>query len=565
MAKLKTCKVCKGREGAHFGWCSEVGGPGVKPGSAPVPAKPAKSAAKPAAKPVAFLLDGDRVVGEVHREGDQLIGRVGPTVPLGTTTPPEIPLTLRPSPADIPAVDPLEKPTTHTCSVCGKERTHLVHAWRRVVPTGGAEQWICRPCHGKGQVVGDSELAQTTLALAEAGVFAPMGLIGEAIASAKLDGETHVVGGAYIEPDVEVVDEAADSQDDPQQHMPAPAPTEPSVLAWTGPSTEAEDRPVLADPASFWAARTTLTDRHAAPEPAPALAAEPAGESDPEEDADPGEETEEPGEPLSRGELARQQTATLRETLERVRLAGKKQAPTRPPLDLRGLTPVSPITPGVRIVPAQHEDTRPALSWTEATGTVDWDRYDVEASAFSLWVACAEGLPEAISFSYRDDVLALEGLNITTMETAVRFPDRVEIRPESRDKGYPILGFHRGDVMVVLGMRIPRSPAVIAAYWTALLGHDTHRVEHVGGGGAKRQTGQGLPKTIKQSIKQLTLHGAMICEDWETQPEKAVPVSYAGQDLGKITVVGVNRQQVETDYQRTLRKINAIKQREAVS
>lgn len=27
------CRTCKGREGAHYGWCSQVGGPGYKPGS----------------------------------------------------------------------------------------------------------------------------------------------------------------------------------------------------------------------------------------------------------------------------------------------------------------------------------------------------------------------------------------------------------------------------------------------------------------------------------------------------------------------------------------------------
>ncbi len=78
---------------------------------------------------------------------------------------------------------------------------------------------------------------------------------------------------------------------------------------------------------------------------------------------------------------------------------------------------------------------------------------------------------------------------------------------QNKDKRYPVLGFYRGDVTVILGLRQPVTPKVIAAYATSLLQHDTHRVGHTGGGGGKRSA-SGLPCNPRQVVSQLGFGGA---------------------------------------------------------
>jgi hypothetical protein len=233
------------------------------------------------------------------------------------------------------------------------------------------------------------------------------------------------------------------------------------------------------------------------------------------------------------------------------------------------LVPTRPtITPGVNIVrtrtPEEERERlrRNELLWTAVSGTdVDWTRLDVEATAHQLFLACERGLPRAIPIGYREDVLALEGVNLEQLETTARIPERVEIRPETGKKGYPILGFYRGDVAVILGMRRPTRPAVIAAYWTALLAHDTYRApERTGGGGARKSSG--LPATVPALVKRLCQEGATVDEAWKTGCPATV--HYRGQDLGKITTgPGATKQQVQLDWQRTQRKMQAIDRREA--
>jgi hypothetical protein len=81
------------------------------------------------------------------------------------------------------------------------------------------------------------------------------------------------------------------------------------------------------------------------------------------------------------------------------------------------------------------------------------------------------------------------------------------IRYTYKDKRYPVLGFHRGDVQVILGLRQPMTPKVIAAYATSLLAHDTHRVGHTGGGGSGRSV-SGLPFNPRQATTQPGARGA---------------------------------------------------------
>ena len=201
------------------------------------------------------------------------------------------------------------------------------------------------------------------------------------------------------------------------------------------------------------------------------------------------------------------------------------------------------------------------MRWSTYAGEVDWSKVEVEASVHDLWDMCKRGLPPAISFGYLPEVLEMYGVDFDMVESIIRSPQRVEIRPEYKTKRYPVLAFHRGDVMVVLGMRIPTKPWIIAIYVSPLLEHDTHRVGGTGGGGSRRS--QGLPATLRASIRTLTMLGAEIPEDWETATDRAMPVMYKGADLGKIQVGHVEKRQVQSDYQRVLRKMHAIDRRQS--
>jgi hypothetical protein len=101
----------------------------------------------------------------------------------------------------------------------------------------------------------------------------------------------------------------------------------------------------------------------------------------------------------------------------------------------------------------------------EVIRNFDWDQVNLDQTVIKLRDLMRNGVPQAIRYTYSDDVLALYGVDMNLLE-ALRQPERVEIRPESFDKAkrYPVLGFHRGDVTVILGLRQPVTPKVIAAY-----------------------------------------------------------------------------------------------------
>ena len=209
-----------------------------------------------------------------------------------------------------------------------------------------------------------------------------------------------------------------------------------------------------------------------------------------------------------------------------------------------------------------HPTGRDVWKWSPPETPGGVSDADLDATAYQLLVKCMYGLPDEYGYDYKDDVLATAGFVQEDVDSALRRPERVEIRPESwdREKRYPILGFYKGDVSVILGMRTPAKPRVIAAYWQALLEADTHRVNKVGGGGAKKPVG--LPARPTAAIERLRSAG---CEIPDPGPEeKPVPVTYKGQDLGKITTSRkTSKATVQSDYQRTLRKMQAIDRREA--
>lgn len=186
---------------------------------------------------------------------------------------------------------------------------------------------------------------------------------------------------------------------------------------------------------------------------------------------------------------------------------------------------------------------------------------ELTAHSTSLQALCREGLPDHFQYSYKDEVLALYGVDTELMDAAIRTPERVEIRPESHDKEkrYCILGFHRGDLQVILGMRNPGAPMVIAAYANSRLEHDTHRVGHTGGGGTKTKV-TGLPKTSRAVAQRLRMLGGRELEVEIDSREDHTEVVYKGQVLGKIATNG-DRATCEQDFQRIQRKMAAIDRR----
>lgn len=165
---------------------------------------------------------------------------------------------------------------------------------------------------------------------------------------------------------------------------------------------------------------------------------------------------------------------------------------------------------------------------------------------------------------YTDDILALEGMPWEDMESAIRNPHRVVVRPETGKKGYPVLALIRGDVQVIMGFFIRNSPAVIACYWTHLLGHDEGRFSKgaAGAGGGTRKEA-GLPNTPGKVIRRLTEIGVEI-PDVDTTTGNTAECFYDKQSLGRITIGNIYKKgQPQSDYQRIYRKVDAIVRRRA--
>lgn len=183
---------------------------------------------------------------------------------------------------------------------------------------------------------------------------------------------------------------------------------------------------------------------------------------------------------------------------------------------------------------------------------------ELSASSYGLKEKWDKGLPERVGYEYLPDVLALYGTDEEAIESCLRSPDRVEVRPESfnKDKRYPVLGFYKADVNVILGLRNTTRPCVIAVYVTSLLENDSHRVNYSGGGGAKQA--KGLPKSPRQMVNRLR---AMGCEVNIGIDERAVEVMFQGQSLGKVNVgPHTTVQQVQSDYQRCVRRVTGAKE-----
>jgi hypothetical protein len=164
------------------------------------------------------------------------------------------------------------------------------------------------------------------------------------------------------------------------------------------------------------------------------------------------------------------------------------------------------------------------------------------------------------AMKYHPDVLAMEGLPWEDVEAAIRGPHRVDLRPETAKKGYPVFQLSRGDVRVIIGFQHRDSPAVIAVYWTHLLGHDGHYVNHMGGSGGARSKTTGTPKTPKQVVRRLEELGVSITPKDGT---KLGVCTYKGQELGTITIeMPCDRKTCDSDWNRIQRRVNAIFRRQ---
>lgn len=224
----------------------------------------------------------------------------------------------------------------------------------------------------------------------------------------------------------------------------------------------------------------------------------------------------------------------------------------------RLLQPVHTIVPGVNVI-SERPAPRDVVVKYEKPASKPFGENTVElALQLTEYLdKFLHGLPEDVTFIYRDEVLGLDGMDPQVVEDTLRNPHWVEIaEADSYRKGYPIIRFHKADLTTVLGLRNPQEPAVIAHY----RGEDPRAKQPAIED--PRNLEKGSPWNPADSIRRLRRLGADV--EWDERDNvSAVPVTFQGQDLGKITVGTVSRDQVEIDYQRTLRKIAAIRDKVA--
>lgn len=286
-----------------------------------------------------------------------------------------------------------------------------------------------------------------------------------------------------------------------------------------------------------------------APEPEPVKPPAPRARRDPREMTPPQRDHT----PRGNGLRARALKAAVAPVVER--------APAPPPETAARLRDLLPPAP--KRTPRREEllvDQDPG--WQKARPTEEFEPGDYNGDATRLRAQITVGGFQG-AIKYHPDVLALEAMPFEDVEAVIRNPTRVEIRPETSSKKYPVLLLARGDIEVVMGFQFRNSPAIIAVYWTHLLGHDDGRFKKgaTGAGGGQRKA-EGLPSTPGKVLSRLKAMGVEIPNE-ETTIENTVEVFFRGQNLGKITVGNIYKKGTpEADYQRILRKVDAIRRRE---
>lgn len=240
-------------------------------------------------------------------------------------------------------------------------------------------------------------------------------------------------------------------------------------------------------------------------------------------------------------------------------VAELRPPPPSRPEPRRTLRPASEVLGRAR-AEAQEQAGRecPYILLPGVEQSSDWDGSELADKAWRLVARVREGLGDRCPLAFHDDVTALHGVDLEQVESVARRADRVEVDPSTGWNRYPILKFHRGDNMVVIGFREPTLPMILAAYFTGWAGQGDLR-ERRGGGGARKSGG--LPNTPSKMLVALRRAGAAIEEP--SPMDKVVQVKYKGQDLGKVPVdPKTSKKDVESAFQRTLRRIDGLNQRE---
>lgn len=182
------------------------------------------------------------------------------------------------------------------------------------------------------------------------------------------------------------------------------------------------------------------------------------------------------------------------------------------------------------------------------------DPEKLAGNAYHLSQACISGIPEEFPVEYHADVLALVGVDLAIAETTVRRPERVVIAEQTGEKGYPVLRFHRGSVVVAVGFR-DAQPMILAVYLAEQIDRTRAASGTSGSGGSRRK--EGVPRTVAQLVKRLKELGVTFDQD-----EEHPVVLFEGNDLGKITLTRVrSKDDIESDWQRIQRKVDAIQRR----
>lgn len=208
--------------------------------------------------------------------------------------------------------------------------------------------------------------------------------------------------------------------------------------------------------------------------------------------------------------------------------------------------PDAPVSPQWILLPGQNPDS--------------WTGEQFEQNAWRLQARISKGVGPDMALKFFDEVTALHGVDLDMVESVVRQADKVTVDGSTATRKYPVLHFQRGDVLVVVGFR-QDTPLIMAAYFSGpgMSGIPTgHGNRGAGGGGARKATG--LPTSVNAVVTRLRSCGAEVKED---PGGNTAEVWFAQQSLGKIqTGIRATKDTCRSDYQRCIRKIDSIQQKE---
>lgn len=234
--------------------------------------------------------------------------------------------------------------------------------------------------------------------------------------------------------------------------------------------------------------------------------------------------------------------------------------PSNVVVDLTKVKPVQTIQPGLFV---EYDTRTPRMREAITLPTTDDPSFDwksvegLDKSAAKAVERFAGGIPKAIPVAVYRDVANMYHITEGSIEGAVRAPDRVVINAETARKGYTLLDMTRGDTRAVVGFLDPQNPMVLAVYHTVLLANDTHRVNVMGGGGAKKRAA--AVSDAASLVKAIRKAGAEVSDG-----DKTATVTYQGKELKGLIPVAptTNRRTAEDAWRRVQQQIAAIDRRE---